>query len=238
MISEYARIYQGAIIEEGAIVHDFAVIYPNVIVKRGAEIFENCVVGRPPKSPGCTSRKINTKLPPTIIGEKTILSPGCIVYEGVTIGQHTLLGDHCSIREECIVGDFCLISRNVTINYNTVIGSNTKIMDSTHITGNVVIEDHVFISTLVATTNDNTMGREEYHEDHVKGPHIKRYATIGASANILPNTVIGENCIVGAGAVVTKDIPDYKVAMGIPARVVRDVRTEYYEEKINDGSHE
>lgn len=222
-ISENARIYPGAVIEEGAAVHDFAVVYPDVIIKSGAEVFEHCVVGRPPKSPGCTSRKLSGALPPTVIGEDSVLSPGCVVYAGAVIGHNTLLGDHCSIREECTVGDYCLISRNVSVNYNTSIGSYTKIMDNTHITGNMVIEDHVFISTLVATTNDNTMGREGYSEDHVKGPHIKRNATIGAAANLLPHVVVGENCIVAAGAVVTKDIPDNKVVMGTPARVVRDV---------------
>lgn len=222
MISENAKIYQGAIIEEGVIIHDFAVIYPNVIIKAGAEIFEHCVVGRPPKAPGCTSRKLDTEFDKTIIGENTILSPGCVVYADVIIGHNTLLGDYCSIREECRIGDFCLISRNVSINYNTVIGSRTKIMDNTHITGNVVIEEDVFISALVVTTNDNTMGREEYSTEHVVGPHIKKKTTIGAGANILPNVIIGENCVVGAGAVVTKSIPDNKLVMGIPARIIRD----------------
>lgn len=227
MISENAKIYPGAVIEEGAIIHDFAVIYPDVVIRSGAEVFEHCVVGRRPKSPGCTSRKLSGEYKTTVVGEETILSPGCIIYAGVIIGQHTLLGDHCSIREECRVGDYCLISRNVSVNYNTVIGSYTKVMDNTHITGNMVIEEHVFISALVATTNDNTMGREEYHEGHVRGPHIKRNATIGAGANILPNVVVGEDCIVAAGAVVTKDVPDHKMVMGIPARVVRDVPQPY-----------
>ncbi len=222
-ISSNAKIYEGAVVEEGAIIHDFAVIYPNVVIKNGAEIFEHCVVGRQPKAPGCTSRKLSEEFRETVIGKETILSPGCIVYAGTQIGNNTLLGDNCSIREDCRIGNYCIISRNVSVNYNTIVGNRTKIMDNTHITGNAVIEDNVFISVLVATTNDNTMGREEYDEDHVGGPHIKRNTTIGAAANILPNTIIGENCIVGAGAVVTKDIPDNKVVMGVPAKIIRDV---------------
>lgn len=222
VISEYARVYPGAVIEEGATIHDFAVIYPDAVIKAGAEVFEYCIIGRQPKSPGCTSRKINRQLQPAVIGENSVLSPGCIVYAGTTIGQNTLLGDHCSIREECRIGDFCLISRNVSVNYHTTIGSYTKIMDNTHITGNMVIEDHVFISTLVATTNDNTMGRKEYSEEHVKGAYIKSNTTIGAAANILPGITIGKNCIVAAGAVVTKSVSNDAVVMGIPARVVRE----------------
>lgn len=223
VISENVKIYEGVIIEEGVVIHDYAVIYPNVLIKAGAEIFEHCVVGRRPKSPGCTSRKLSEVFGQTVIGEQTILSPGCIVYAGVNIGHNTLLGDNCSIREECTIGNYCIISRNVSVNYNTIVGDRTKIMDNTHITGNAVIEEDVFISVLVATTNDNTMGREEYNIDHVGGPHIKKNATIGAAANILPNVIIGENCIVGAGAVVTRNVPDHKVVMGMPARVVRDM---------------
>ena len=98
-------------------------------------------------------------------------------------------------------------------------------MDNTHITGNMKIGNHVFISVLVSTTNDNTMGREEYNEDHVCGPTIKDNVTVGAAANILPGIIIGNNAIVGASALVTKNVPDNKVVMGIPAKVIRDVDT-------------
>ena len=116
-----------------------------------------------------------------------------------------------------------MISRNVSINYHTKIGNYTKIMDNTHITGNMVIGSHVFISALVSTTNDNTMGRIEYDESHVQGATIADRVTIGAAANILPGVEIGENAIVGASALVTKNVPANKVVMGVPARVVREV---------------
>lgn len=223
MISKTAIIHEGAIVEEGVVLHDYVVIYPNVTVKKGAEIFDHCVLGKIPKAPGCTSREIPTDLPATIIGENTILSPGCVIYAGTEIGNNTLLGDNCSIREECKVGNYCIISRNVSVNYNTTIGDRTKIMDNSHITGDAIIEEDVFISVMVSTTNDNTMGRDDYDENRVRGPHIKKHTTIGASASILPNVTVGENCIVGASALVTKDVPDNKVVMGVPARIVRDV---------------
>ena len=84
-------------------------------------------------------------------------------------------------------------------------------MDNTHITGNMVIGNNVFISVLVATTNDNTMGREEYNEDHVIGATIGDRVTIGAAANILPG-----------------------VNIGVPARVVRDV--DKFEKDVQDKS--
>ena len=152
-----------------------------------------------------------------------MLCPGVVLYAGSKIGGRNLLGDFCSIREECTTGENCIISRNVSVNYNTSIGHDTKIMDNSHITGNMKIGNHVFISVLVATTNDNTMGREEYDENHVLGAEIEDYVTVGAAANILPNVHVGRNSIVGANALVTKDVPENKVVMGIPAKVVRDV---------------
>ncbi len=223
IIAKTAVIHDGVVIGENVIIHDYVVIYPKTIIGKGTEIYDHCVLGKLPTSPGITSRKVKTDFEDLIIGSECILCPGVVLYAGTKIGNKSLLGDYCSIREECVVGDHCIISRNVSVNYNTVIGNYTKIMDNTHITGDMVIGNHVFISVLVATTNDNTMGREEYDEKHVKGAVIEDYVTIGAAANILPMVRIGKNAIVGAGAVVTKSVPENKVVMGIPAKVIRDV---------------
>lgn len=224
IIADTAVIYDNVVIEDDVIIHDYVVIYPGTIIKRRTEIFDHCVLGKLPTSPGVTSRKLKKDFKNLVVGSDCVLCPGVVLYTGTEIGNNNLLGDFCSIREECKTGDRCLISRNVSINYNTEIGNNTKIMDNTHITGNMVIGNHVFISALVVTTNDNTMGRENYDEGHVKGAVIEDDVTIGAAANILPGVIIGKNAIVGASALVTKDVPENKVVMGIPARVVRDVK--------------
>ncbi len=222
-IADTAIIYDDVEIGEDVIIHDYVVIYPNTVIENGCEIYDHCVLGKLPTSPGVTSRKIKVEFSKLIIGENSILCPGVVLYAGSKIGCNNLLGDFCSIREECMVGNNCIISRNVSVNYNTSIGDYTKIMDNTHITGNMKIGNHVFISVLVATTNDNTMGRIEYNEDHVQGATIGDYVTIGAAANILPCVNIGKNAIIGASALVTRDVPDNKVVMGVPAKVIRDV---------------
>lgn len=226
IISKTAIIHDDVEIGDNVVIHDYVVIYSGTVIENGCEIYDHCVLGKLPTSPGVTSRKLKDKYSNLVIGENTILCPGGVLYIGSKIGSRNLLGDHCSIREECEVGNNCIIGRNVCVNYNTIIGDFTKIMDNTTITGNMKIGKHVFISTLVATTNDNTMGREEYDECHVKGAVIGDYTTIGAAANILPGVSIGENVIVGAGALVTKNVMPNKVVMGIPARVVRDVVNE------------
>lgn len=223
MIADTAIISENVVIEEDVIIHDFVVIYPNTIIKKGVEIYEHCVLGKLPTSPGITSRQLKTEFESLIIGADSVLCPGVVLYAGTQIGAKNLLGDYCSIREECTTGDNCIISRNVSVNYNTVIGHDTKIMDNSHITGNMQIGNHVFISVLVATTNDNTMGRVEYDASHVRGATIEDNVTIGAAANILPNVTIGENSVVGASALVTRDVPSNKLVMGVPAKVIRDV---------------
>ena len=222
-IADTAVIHGNVTIEDGVIIHDYVVVYPNTVIQSGCEIYDHCVIGKPPTSPGATSRKLKQEYPELKIGTGCILCPSVVLYAGSEIGGHNLLGDFCSIREECRIGSHCIISRNVSVNYNTRIGDYTKIMDNSHITGNMVIGSHVFISVLVATTNDNTMGREEYDEGHVRGASIGDYVTIGAAANILPGVRIGDKAIVGASALVTRDVPGGKVVMGIPARIIRDV---------------
>lgn len=222
-IAETVKIYDDVIIEDDVIIHDYVVLYPGTILRKGVEVYDHCVIGKLPTTPGSTARALKETYASVEVGENSILCPGVVLYAGTKIGKHTLLGDYCSIREDCSVGDYCIISRNVSVNYETTIGNYTKIMDNTHITGNMTIGNHVFISVQVASTNDNGMGRDGYNEESVRGATIHDYVTIGAAANILPNVDIGENAIVGAGSVVTKNVPANKVVMGIPAKVVRDV---------------
>lgn len=223
LIAKTAIIHENVEIEDDVIIHDFVVIYPNTHIKKGVEIFDHCVIGKLPTSPGITSRKLKTEYDTLEIGEHCVLCPSTVIYAGTKIGKNNLLGDFCSIREECVIGDECIISRNVSVNYNTKIGNNTKIMDNSHITGNMVIGNHVFISVLVATTNDNAMGRNGYEEDKIRGAYIEDDVTIGAAANILPGVHIEKNAVIGAGSVVTKNVEKDSVVMGIPARFVRKV---------------
>lgn len=223
VVPDTTIIHENVVIEDNVILHDYVVIYPGTRIMKGVEIYDHCVIGKLPTTPGSTARMYSAEYEETIIGENTILCPGVTIYTGTKIGHNTLLGDNCSIREKCLIGNFCIISRNVSVNYETEIGNYTKIMDNSHITGNMKVGDHVFISVLVSSTNDNTMGRSEDATDHLAGPVIEDYVTIGAGASLLPGVVVGQNAIVGASALVTKNVPANKVVMGIPAKIVRDV---------------
>lgn len=223
IIPDTVIIHEDVIVEENVILHDYVVLYPGTIVKDGVEIYDHVVIGKLPTTPGSTAKKYSSEYGRTIIGSKCIVCPGAVIYTGTEIKNNTLIGDNCSIREKCKIGAYDIVSRNVTVNYETIIGDYTKIMDNTHITGNMVIGNHCFISVMVSSTNDNSMARDVNAAEHLVGPIVEDYATIGASASILPGIRIGKNAIVGAAALVTKDVPANKMVMGVPARIVRDV---------------
>lgn len=90
-------------------------------------------------------------------------------------------------------------------------------MDNAHIAGNMKIRNHVFISVLVALANDNSMGREDGATNHLLE------TIVGASVSLVPGVWVDENSIVGASALITKDVPNGKVVRDVPAKVVRDV---------------
>jgi len=221
-VAEFAIVRAGVRIGNGVVIHPHVVIASGTVIGNGVEIFPGAFIGKEPKGAGATARQ------PTFrrvvhIGDHCSIGPHAVIYYDVEIGAHTLLGDGASVREQCRIGSHCLIGRYVTVNYNTTVGDRTKIMDLTHITGNGMVGNDVFISVLVGTTNDNALGQHAYSEETIVGPTIRDGAMIGVGVSMLPRVVIGERAVVGAGSVVTKDIPADTLAMGIPARPIRPV---------------
>lgn len=129
----------------------------------------------------------------------------------------------------CEIGDNTKIGTFVEIQKNAKIGKNCKISTHTFICEGVTIEDNVFIGHNVTFINDkypratNPDGSMQTESDWKVIPTlVKRGASIGSSATILCGVTIGENAMVGAGSVVTKDVPDNAVAAGVPARVIKN----------------
>jgi acetyltransferase-like isoleucine patch superfamily enzyme len=188
----------------------------------GVKVLENAVVGKQPTlSPRSTAPR--DPLPPAVVGDGTIISTGAVLFAGSTIGARVILGDQSCVRERVTVGDDVVVGRGTLIENDTTIGALTKVQANAYITAYSTLEDHVFIAPCVVTTNDNWMGRTDARFGNVKGPTIKRGARVGGGAIVCPQVVIGEDAFVGAGAVVTKDVPARTVVVGNPARVLRDV---------------
>lgn len=214
------RIGSGSVLGNGCVLHE------GTVIGAGVRIFDNSVLGRVPQRVASMTRSLPAQLAPLTIGDGCVVGACAVLYRGTTIGEATLIGDLASIREECSVGANSVIARLVSVNYGARIGRRVKIMDNCHITGNMLIEDGVFISVLVSTTNDNAMDRRHHATGDFSGPRILRGASIGAAATILPGITVGEYAMVGAGAHVCRPVPPRKVVVGSPARVVRDVPAE------------
>ncbi|HLF68768.1 MAG TPA: acyltransferase [Gaiellaceae bacterium] len=203
-------------------VHETATVYPGTVLGDGVKVLENAVVGKQPSlSPRSTAKR--EPLPPTVIGDGTIVSTGAIVFAGATIGARVVLGDQSCVRERVTIGEDVVLGRGSLVENDTTIGAMTRIQAEAYITAYSTLEEHVFVAPCVVTTNDDFMGRTEQRHALMKGPTIRRGARIGGGAVLCPGVEIGEEAFVGAGAVVTKDVPPRVVVVGNPARVLRDV---------------
>jgi acetyltransferase-like isoleucine patch superfamily enzyme len=206
-------------------IHATAVVYPGTVLGEGVKVLEYAVVGKQPTlSPRSTAKR--EPLPPARIGDGTVISTGAVVFAGTTVGERVILGDQSCVRERVTIGDDVVVGRGSLIENDTTVGAMTKIQADAYITAYSTLEDNVFIAPCVVTTNDNFMGRTERRHELIAGPTIRHGARVGGGAVLCPGVEIGEEAFVGAGAVVTKDVPARKLVVGNPARVVRDVDAE------------
>jgi UDP-3-O-[3-hydroxymyristoyl] glucosamine N-acyltransferase len=217
IIREYAIIRRGAVIGDNVIIHPFVIIEEGVRIGNDVEIFPSAYIGKPPRGVGAMTRPMNFSAK-VEVGNGCVIGQNAVIYYDVVIGSHTLISDGASIREQSKIGSRCIIGRYVTVNYATLIGDNVKVQDHTWLAGNMRVGDRVFISGGVTTANDNLMGASGYDEENIVGPTIENGVRIGAGAIILPRVKAGENALIAAGAVVTKDVPAGMTAKGIPAR--------------------
>jgi acetyltransferase-like isoleucine patch superfamily enzyme len=203
-------------------IHPTATVHAGTVLGEGVKVLENAVVGKQPSlSPRSTARR--EELPPAEIGDATIVSTGAIVFAGSRIGARVILGDQSCVRERVTVGDDVVLGRGSLIENDTTVAAMTRIQAEAYITAYSTLEEHVFIAPCVVTTNDNFMGRTERRHAETKGPTIRRGARVGGGAVLCPGVEIGEEAFVGAGAVVTKDVPPRTIVVGNPARILREV---------------
>jgi len=137
-----------------------------------------------------------------------------------SIGAGTKVWQFAVILPGAVIGNDCNICAHTFIENEVVLGHRVTVKSGVYLWDGLTIEDDVFIGPCVAFSNDK-YPRSKVYPDAFAQTLVKRGASIGANATVLPGIVLGENCMVGAGAVVTRDVPDNAVVAGNPARIVR-----------------
>jgi acetyltransferase-like isoleucine patch superfamily enzyme len=158
------------------------------------------------------------------IGKRVKIDSGAVIYGGTVIGNDSIIGHNAVIRFGSKIGTHSIVSNLSCLEGNCMVGDHTLIHSQCHIGQKTTVGNYVFMAPLCVTTNDPKMYyyRKEYSQvgDHWKllgGPTIKDGARIGVSCVFFPMITVGKHAVVGAGSVVTKDVPDYTIAFGNPA---------------------
>ncbi|BDU23585.1 acyltransferase [Flavobacterium sp. GSB-24] len=133
------------------------------------------------------------------------------------IGENTMIWQYCVILKDAIIGDHCNINCQVFIENDVKIGNYVTIKPGVQIWDGVTLEDHVFIGPNVTFTND-LIPRSKQYPEAFERTIVEKGASIGANATIVAGNIIGEYALIGAGSVVTKNVPPYTVWFGNPAQ--------------------
>jgi UDP-2-acetamido-3-amino-2,3-dideoxy-glucuronate N-acetyltransferase len=140
------------------------------------------------------------------------------VDDNVTVGSGTKVWHFSHILNNCVIGEDCSLGQNVVIGPNVVVGSRVKIQNNVSVYEGVTLEDGVFCGPSCVFTNVNNPRSEIVRKDEYRKTIVRRGASIGANATIICGHDLGEYCFVGAGAVITKEVPAYALMVGTPAR--------------------
>tara|TARA_R110000737_G_scaffold305390_1_gene312953 strand:- start:75 stop:635 length:561 start_codon:yes stop_codon:yes gene_type:complete len=146
--------------------------------------------------------------------------PTAVIDDGCTIGEGSKIWHFSHIMPDCFIGNKCNIGQNVVVSPNVILGENVKVQNNVSIYSGVICEDDVFLGPSMVFTNiinprSAVIRREQYSKTLVK-----KGASIGANATIVCGNNIGKYALIGAGAVVTKEVPDYALLVGNPAKQI------------------
>lgn len=144
--------------------------------------------------------------------------PTAVVDEGCQIGEGTKIWHFTHVMPNCVIGERCNIGQNVVVSPDVVLGNNVKVQNNVSIYTGVICEDDVFLGPSMVFTNVMNPRSAIVRKDEYRKTIVKKGASIGANATIVCGNNIGEYAFIGAGAVVTKEIPAYSLWVGNPAK--------------------
>ncbi|MEO8726793.1 MAG: DapH/DapD/GlmU-related protein [Acidobacteriaceae bacterium] len=220
VVGENVRIGRNCQIGHGTVIHT------DTIIGDGVRIDDNTVVGKLPMKAALSAITTEQQLAPCEIADACLIGALSVVYRGCKIGTKVMIADLASVREDVEIGEYTIIGRGVTVENKVKIGKRCKIETEAYITALSEIEDSCFVAPEVSFTNDNFLGRTKDRFKYHKGITLKKGARVGANATFLPGICVGEDALVAAGSVVTRNVPSRKIVCGSPAKLMRDVPVE------------
>jgi UDP-2-acetamido-3-amino-2,3-dideoxy-glucuronate N-acetyltransferase len=217
MIGEGVRVGEG--VRFGAHV----VVHAGTIIGAGCVIEDHVVLGKRPRlAKGSAARGEVGRLE---LRERVSVGAGAVVLAGASIGDEVIVGAQSFVRERSSIGAGTLIGRGSVIDNDVSLGARASLQTNVYLTAFSVVEDDVFMGPGAITTNDDSMARHG-PQAPLRGPILRRACRIGAGALLRPGVEVGEEAVVAAGALVTRDVPARALVMGVPARVAREVGAE------------
>lgn len=216
-----------AVIGKNVKIGNNTIIYDNVEIGDNTIICNDCVIGEPTLNYFTERNYINK---PTIIGEGSFIRSHSIIYSGSSFGKNFTTGHRVTIRENTKFGDFCRVGTLSDIQGYVKFGDYCWLHSNVHIGQQSTIGNFVFIYPYVVFTND-----PHPPSNICKGPTIGDFSQIAVGSVILSDIKIGRHCLIGAQSLVTKDVEDYSLFAGNPAKKIKDIRE--LESKITGEPH-
>ena len=192
---------------------DSAIIHPNVKLGNNVTIEDYCIIGAPFKG-------YNGEV--TVIGDNAVIRSHTVIYAGNVIGNHFQTGNKANIRELNTIGDDVSIGTLSIVEHHVDIADGVRIHSQVFIPEYSRLKTQAWIGPNVVFTNAKYPRSAEVKKQLI-GPTIGVNAKIGANSTLLPGVCVGDNALVGAGSLVSKDVPDNMMAMGHPAKAVKAV---------------
>jgi UDP-3-O-[3-hydroxymyristoyl] glucosamine N-acyltransferase len=229
-VADGVVIALGAVVYSGARIGARSRIGAGAVVHEGTEVGEEClieegaVLGKQPRLRAASSAA-GAEIGTLRLEAGVTVCCGAVVYAGASVARGAIIGDQAQVRERSRIGAGSVVGRGSSVDFDAQVGDRVLIQTGVYVTGGSIVENDVFLGPGVVTTNDHSMGRHAPGEG-LLGPTFRRACRVGGGAVLVPGVVIGEEAFVAAGALVTRDVGDREVVMGVPARVIRRVSDE------------
>jgi acetyltransferase-like isoleucine patch superfamily enzyme len=197
-------------------------IHDGTVIGDGCVLEDGVILGKRPRLARHSSAP-RGELDGLVLGPRVTVCANAVVFAGARIDADAILGDQSFVRERARVGAGTVIGRGSVVDPGVHIGERVRVQTNVYLTQGSLVEDDVFVGPGVCTTNDDTMSRHGLDYE-LRGATLRRACRIGGGAVLVPGVEIGEEAFVGAGAVVTRDVPQRSLVVGSPARELRRVR--------------